>query len=130
MISVLAAFASASVATIADGSRTEPRVQANSTILTCAAEKRQTEAELIHELAKRTRMCETVFMEIRTHQSARKESHRKTNSVAIWRRVLPFRFRILAIQIMLRARFRSMSGRSKSPEANRFAFLSINHPPK
>jgi hypothetical protein len=39
---MLAAFRVGLVATIADGSRTGPRVQANSVILTCAAEKRQT----------------------------------------------------------------------------------------
>jgi hypothetical protein len=38
--------ASALWATIADGSRTEPRVQANLIILSCVMEKRQTKAEV------------------------------------------------------------------------------------
>jgi len=45
MISMLAAFRVGLLATIADGPRTEPRVQANSIILTCSAEKRQTEGD-------------------------------------------------------------------------------------
>src|SRR5271167_546939 len=43
-------------ATTADGPRTEPQVQANSTILTCAAEKRQTTIPAItYQNSKRAR---------------------------------------------------------------------------
>jgi len=61
--------ASALSATIADGPRTEPQVQANSTILTCTEEKRQTatDADGIYGLlrvrvVKGPRMWETVIM--------------------------------------------------------------------
>jgi hypothetical protein len=65
MILCLLLSASALSATIADGPRTEPRVQANSTILTCAVEDRQTQVAncgFKSRLVKWRQMCETVSM--------------------------------------------------------------------